>query len=71
MKACYKLILWSMSMEYGYYGYYAVSQKLGMEFIFCMQEDIKVSTSCHYRFRWKWLDMSKAPKIENWEYFCN
>ena len=42
-----------------------------MEFIFCMQKNIKVSTSWHYRFRWKWLDMSKVPKIENWQYFCN
>ena len=27
-------------------------KKLGMEFIFCMQINIKTSTSCHYRFWW-------------------
>ena len=34
-----------------------------MEFIFCMQKKIKASISWHYRFSWKWPDMSKAPKI--------
>ena len=29
-----------------------------------MQENIKVSTSWHYRFRSKWLDMSKVLKID-------
>ena len=48
-----------------------LKKELGMEFIFCMQKNIKVSTSWHYRFRWKWLDMFKVPKIENWQYFCN
>ena len=48
-----------------------LKKKLGMEFIFCMQKNIKVSTSSHYRFRWKWLDMSKVPKIGNLQYFCN
>ena len=24
-----------------------------------------------YRFRWKWPDMYKVPKIGSWEYFCN
>ena len=48
-----------------------LKKKLGMEFIFCMQKNIKVSTSWHYRFRWKWLDMSKVPEIGNWQYFCN
>ena len=43
--------------------------KLRMEFIFGMQKTIKVSTSWHYCFRWKWLVMFKVPKIENWQYF--
>ena len=48
-----------------------LKKKLGMEFIFCMQKNIKISTSWHYCFRWKWLDMFKVPKMENWQYFCN
>ena len=48
-----------------------LKKKLGMEFIFYMQKNIKVSTSWHYRFRWEWLDMFKVPKIESWQYFCN
>ena len=38
-------------------------KKLVMEFIFCMQINIKVSKSWHYWFWWKWPDMSKVPKI--------
>ena len=45
---------------------YNTSKKLGMEFIFCMQINIKVSTSWHYLFWWKWPDMSTVPKIESW-----
>ena len=30
-----------------------LKNKLGMEFIFCMQKNIKVFTSWHYHFRWK------------------
>ena len=41
-------------------------KKLGMEFIFCLQINIKVSTSWHYRIWWKWPDMSKVPKIGSW-----
>ena len=44
-----------------------LKKKLRMEFIFCMQKNIKVSTSRHYCIRWKWLDMFKVPKIENWQ----
>ena len=36
--------------------------KLGMKFIFCMQINIKLSTSC---FWLKWADMSKLPKIRS------
>ena len=32
---------------------YSISKELGMEFIFCMQINIKVSTSWHYRSWWK------------------
>ena len=31
----------------------------------CMHINIKVSTSGHYRFLWKW-PMSKLPKIGSW-----
>ena len=48
-----------------------LKKKLGMELVFCMQKNIKVSTSWHYRFLWKWLDISKVPKIGSWQYFCN
>ena len=37
-----------------------LKKKLGKDFNFCMQKNIKVSTSWHYCFRWKWLDMSKV-----------
>ena len=35
------------------YLYNIWKKKLGMEFIFCMQINIKTSTSWHYRFWWK------------------
>ena len=35
---------------------------LWLEFIFCMQINIKVSTSWHYDFWWKWPGMSEVPK---------
>ena len=38
-------------------------QTLSMEFIFCMQINIKVSESWHYRCWWKRPDMSKVSKI--------
>ena len=48
-----------------------LKKNLGMEVIFCMQINIKVSTSWHYQFWWKWPDMSKVFKIGSWYYFCN
>ena len=33
-----------------------------MDFIFCLQINMKVSTSWHYRLLQKWPDMSKVPK---------
>ena len=33
-----------------------------MDFIFCLQINMKASTSWHYRFLQKWPDMSKVPK---------
>ena len=64
---CYKVILsWSSiqkvlkvtSLQY----FYNISKKkLVMEFIFCMQINIKVSTSLQYRFWWKCPDMFKVP----------
>ena len=44
----------------------SLQKEVGNGAHFCMQENIKVSTSWHYCFRWKWLDMSKVPKIESW-----
>ena len=38
-------------------------KKLGLEFITCMQINMKVPTSWYYRFWWKWPVMSKVPKI--------
>ena len=46
------------------YLYNISKKKLEMEFIFCMQANIKASASWHYRFWWKWPDMSKVPEIE-------
>ena len=40
-------------------------KKLGMA-LFCMQINIKVSTSWHYRFWLKWPDIFKVPKIGSW-----
>ena len=52
-------VLKVISLEY----LYNISKKkLGREFIFCMQMNIKVSTSWDYSFWWKWPDMSKVPK---------
>ena len=48
------------------YLYNISKKKLGMEFIFCMQINIKVSTTWHYYFWWKSPDMSKVLKIQNW-----
>ena len=42
-----------------------LKKKLGMEFIFYKQINIKVSTRWHYRFWWKWPDMSKVPEIRS------
>ena len=43
--------------------------RIGVQF--CMQINIKVSTSWHYCFWWKQPDMYKVPKIGSWQYFCN
>ena len=43
-----------------------LKKEVGMELIFCMQTNIKVSTSWHNCFWWKWPDISKVPKIGNW-----
>ena len=53
------------------YLYNISKKKLGMEFIFFMPINVKVSASRLYRFWWKWPDMSEAPKTGNWWYFCN
>ena len=45
------------------YLYNILKKMLGMEFIFCMQINIKVSTSGNYRFWWKWPDMSIVPNV--------
>ena len=45
---------------------YIKRKKLRMKFIFCFQVNMKVSTSWHYCFWWKWSDMSKVPKIGSW-----
>ena len=46
-------------------------KKLGMEVIFGMQINDKVSTSWYYPFWWKWPGMFKIPKIGSWKYFYN
>ena len=48
-----------------------LKNKLGMEFIFCMQINIKVFTSWHYHSGWKGPDMFRVPRIRSWQYFCN
>ena len=40
-------------------------KKVGAEFIFCMQINFKVSASLHYRFWWKFPDMTKVLKIRS------
>ena len=39
------------------YLYNTSKKKLGMEFIICMQRNIKVSKNWFYRFWWKWPGM--------------
>ena len=56
-------IKFAMSLQY--------LKKEVMEFTFCVQITIKFSASWHYRFWWKWSNMSKVPKIGSWYYFCN
>ena len=41
-------------------------KRLEVKLIFCMQINIKVFTDWHYRFLWKWSEMSKVPEIRNW-----
>ena len=46
---------------------YSISKKkLGMEVIFGIQINVKVSTSWHYPFWRNWPGMFKIPKIGSW-----
>ena len=47
------------------YLYSIWKKKLRMEFIFCMQINIKTAASRYYCFWWKQPDMSKVPKIRS------
>ena len=65
---CHSSWPWSSISKYSRYqvcNVFTISQKkkLGMEFVFCIQINIKVSTSWQYSFLWKWPDMSKVPSI--------
>ena len=51
------------------YLYNISKKKLGMDFIFSVLINIKVSTNSRYCFWWKWPDMSEAPKIGSWYFF--
>ena len=42
-----------------------------MELFFCMQINVEISTSRHYRYWWKRPDISRVPKIGSWLHFCN
>ena len=71
IKVFYKVMLWSRILKLlkitKVYNIITITQKrLGIEFIFCMQINIKISTYWHYRFWWKWPGMSKAPKVRSW-----
>ena len=52
---------------------FTTSQKRSQECrsVFDMQINVKVSASWCYPFWWKWLDVTKIPKIGRWKYFCN
>ena len=52
------------------YLYNISKKKLGREFTFYMQMNIKVSTSWDYCFSWKWPDISKVPKKGSWYIFA-
>ena len=43
--------------------YNILKKKLGIVLIFCLQINIKVSSSWHYCFWWKWPDIAKVPKV--------
>ena len=45
------------------YLYDISKKKLGIEFIFCMQINIKDSTNWHYRFWWNWPDITRYTKL--------
>ena len=46
-----------------------LKKEVADEVYFCMQINIKVSTSWRYLVLWNWLDMSRVPKIGKWQYF--
>ena len=48
------------------YLYNVSKKKLGMEFFFCMQVSIKVSTTWYNCFWWKWPGMFNIPKLGSW-----
>ena len=48
---------------------YISKKKLGVEYSFCKQINIKVSKNWHYRFWWKQPDMFKASKIGSFNFF--
>ena len=65
----------------GFFKMYCLKKEVNDEVAFCMQMSMKVSFLWidsmifdgdgqafrkHYRFRWKWPDMSKVPKIGSW-----
>ena len=59
-----------MAHSYGKYVYIS-KNKLGMEFIFYIQINVKFSTRSHCRFLWKWQDMPNVSKIGSCKYFWN
>ena len=50
---------------------YLKKKRSEMKLIFYIEINIKVSTSWHYPFWWKWQSLSKAPKIGTQWYFGN
>ena len=56
----------TQSNKFAYLYRQYLKKKLGVEFVLCIGTNTKVSTSWRYRFLWKWLDMSKVPKIGSW-----
>ena len=60
------MILMGMVRHYQSFQNIKFALPLEMKLIFCMQINIKVFTDWHYRFLWKWSEMSKVPEIRNW-----